>query len=193
MDIGTGDGRFVLAAARADPDALVIGIDPDAASMREVSGRAARRPERGGAPNALFLVSAVEALPPDLSAIADRITVHFPWGSLLRGLLSADRVVVDPIVRLARPGATLSVLVSVTETERGDGLVPLDARTVARAAGALAGCGLITLECRPATAEDLRSAHSSWARRLHAGERRPAWLMRFVRRQAVCSGDAPDR
>ena len=60
IDLGTGDGRFVLAAAAARPDALVIGLDADAAGMAESSRRAAR----GNAlPNALFAVAAAEHPP----------------------------------------------------------------------------------------------------------------------------------
>ena len=57
LDLGTGDGRHVLAAARARPDTFVIGADANAASMAESSRRAARRL---ALPNALFAVAAAE-------------------------------------------------------------------------------------------------------------------------------------
>jgi 16S rRNA (adenine(1408)-N(1))-methyltransferase len=60
LDLGTGDGRHVLAAARARPDTLVIGVDANAAGMAEASRRAARR---GALPNALFAVVAAEHPP----------------------------------------------------------------------------------------------------------------------------------
>jgi 16S rRNA (adenine(1408)-N(1))-methyltransferase len=60
LDLGTGDGRAVLAAAAARPDALVIGVDASAAAMAESSRRAARR---GALPNALFAVAAAEHPP----------------------------------------------------------------------------------------------------------------------------------
>jgi tRNA G46 methylase TrmB len=60
IDLGTGDGRFVLAAAAARPDTLVIGLDADAAAMADASRRAARR---GAIPNALFAVAAAEHPP----------------------------------------------------------------------------------------------------------------------------------
>ena len=60
IDLGTGDGRFVLAAAAARPDTLVIGLDADAAAMAEASRRAARR---GAVSNALFAVAAAEHPP----------------------------------------------------------------------------------------------------------------------------------
>lgn len=60
VDLGTGDGRHVLAAAAERPDALVIGVDANAAAMAEASRRAERR---GALPNALFAVAAAEHPP----------------------------------------------------------------------------------------------------------------------------------
>jgi 16S rRNA (adenine(1408)-N(1))-methyltransferase len=60
LDLGTGDGRTVLAAAAARPDTLVIGVDANASGMQEASRRAARR---GALPNALFAVAAAEHPP----------------------------------------------------------------------------------------------------------------------------------
>jgi 16S rRNA (adenine(1408)-N(1))-methyltransferase len=60
IDLGTGDGRRVLRAARARPEILHVGIDANAAGMAEASRRAARR---GALPNALFAVAAAEHPP----------------------------------------------------------------------------------------------------------------------------------
>ena len=60
VDLGTGDGRAVIERARAQPDALVVGIDASAAGMADASRRAARSVPRGGVPNALFVVAAAE-------------------------------------------------------------------------------------------------------------------------------------
>jgi tRNA G46 methylase TrmB len=60
IDLGTGDGRYVLAAAAARPETLVIGLDASAAAMAEASRRAERR---GALPNALFAAAAAEHPP----------------------------------------------------------------------------------------------------------------------------------
>ncbi|MGH2393895.1 MAG: methyltransferase domain-containing protein [Candidatus Limnocylindria bacterium] len=78
IDLGTGDGRYVLATAAAEPDRLVIGVDANAAAMVKAARRAASRPNRGGLPNALFVAAAVEALPAELDGVADLVTAHFP-------------------------------------------------------------------------------------------------------------------
>src|SRR6266704_2224219 len=120
----------------------MVGIDASAAAMAEASRRAAASPRRGGRPNALFVAAAAEALPPELDGLADLVTVHFPWGSLLRGLLGADPGVVGGIARVMRPGARLDLLVSVTDRDHGAGASPLEAKAIAALAPAYRRLGL---------------------------------------------------
>jgi 16S rRNA (adenine(1408)-N(1))-methyltransferase len=167
----------VLAAARAEPDRLVVGVDASAPAMAEASRRAAARPGRGGLPNALFVVAAAEALPPELDGLAGLVTVHFPWGSLLRGLVEADPAVMTGLTRVMAPGAALAVLLSSTARDRGAGVAPLDRRALVALAGAYDRHGLTVTTVRPATPADVGRAHSTWGRRLDAGGRRPAWLL----------------
>jgi 16S rRNA (adenine(1408)-N(1))-methyltransferase len=168
----------VLAAAAAQPDRLVVGVDANAAGMTAASRRAAARPSHGALPNALFVVAAAEALPTELDGVADLVTVHFPWGSLLRGLLGADPATMSSLTRVLRPGATLQLLVSSTDRDRGAGVVPIQPATLHTLAASYATWGLTVTEARPATSADVAAAHSSWGKRLGAGTRRPAWLLR---------------
>jgi 16S rRNA (adenine(1408)-N(1))-methyltransferase len=181
VDLGTGDGRFVLAAAAARPEVLAIGVDADAAAMAEASRRAGRGIRRGGLANALFVAAAAEALPAELDGVAAALTVHFPWGSLLRGLVCADPAILTGIARVTRPGAVVTVLLSVTERDHVAGMETFDGDAVERLRRPYAACGLELTEARPATAADLAAAHSTWARRLGAGAGRPAWRLRFRR------------
>jgi 16S rRNA (adenine(1408)-N(1))-methyltransferase len=167
----------VLAAAAAQPDRLVIGIDANAAAMAEASRRAARRPERGGLPNALFVTAAAEALPSELSGLADLVTVHFPWGSLLRGLLAADPAVMGGLVRVMRPGAALTMVLSSTPRDRRVGVAPIHEPALQALAGAYRRYGVGVTRLRPATAADVAATHSSWGKRLGGGRQRPAWLL----------------
>jgi 16S rRNA (adenine(1408)-N(1))-methyltransferase len=177
IDLGTGDGRFVLAAASDRPDRLVIGVDASAAGMAEASRRAAAKPRRGGRPNALFVAAAAEALPAELNGLAELVTVHFPWGSLLRGLLGPEPAVLGGIARVLRPGARLDLLVSVTDRDHGAGSRPLDAEAIAALAPAYAREGLELGQPRPATAAEIAATRSTWGKRLGAGATRPAWLV----------------
>jgi 16S rRNA (adenine(1408)-N(1))-methyltransferase len=152
----------------------VIGIDADAASLREASRRAARRPEKGGVPNAVFVVSAVEALPGELTAIADEVRITFPWGSLLRGALGADDAVLAGIARIAKRGATIVSLISITERDGLGPTAPIDR-------AAYGAHGLRVTEERSTTPDEIAAANSSWAKRLRAGVDRPVTLVRAVR------------
>ena len=181
VDLGTGDGRAVLAIAAREPGSLVLGIDANAASMAESSRRAARSPLKGGLPNAIFVVSSAESLPEEIAGSADEVSVTFPWGSLLRGVLGLDGAVAASLSRMAKPGAPITALVSVTER---DGILEvgrLDEAAVAELGRRLSTYGLDLVEARPATIEDLAAAHSSWARRLRSDTSRPVW--RLVLRQ----------
>ncbi len=171
LDLGTGDGRSVLAAAAARPETLVIGVDASAAAMAASSRRAARR---GALPNALFAVAAAED--PPLSDLAHEITVNFPWASLLRGVLGRDEAVLAGIARLAAPGASVRALVSVVERDGVAGVPDVD-----ELASAYARHGLRLVDARPATATEIAASGSSWAKRLRAGAARPVTLLQAVR------------
>jgi 16S rRNA (adenine(1408)-N(1))-methyltransferase len=60
IDLGTGDGRYVLRTAAERPDTLAIGLDANAAAMAASARRATRR---DALPNALFAVVAAEHPP----------------------------------------------------------------------------------------------------------------------------------
>jgi 16S rRNA (adenine(1408)-N(1))-methyltransferase len=82
---------------------------------------------------------------------------------------------------VTRPGAAVTLLLSVTERDHVAGMDAFDGDAIERIGRCYAAYGLALTEGRPATAEDLAATHSTWARRLGAGVRRPAWLLRFRR------------
>jgi 16S rRNA (adenine(1408)-N(1))-methyltransferase len=182
IDVGAGDGRAVLETAAADPATLAIGLDANAASMAEVSRRAARTAAKGGRPNALFVMGSAEALPVELARLAEIVTVRFPWGSLLRGCLGLDPAVAKGLAGLVRPGGTLELLLAPAER---DGLtrIPTDpTEIVCAASDTFALFGFELVEGRPATAEELRASGSTWAKRLLSNGgayRRTATLIRL--------------
>lgn len=145
--------------------------------MAAASRRAAGKAARGGLPNALFVVAAAEDMPRELDGVADLLTVFFPWGSLLRGLLGADPAIMAGVTRVMRPGATLSMLLSSVARDRGVGVEPIEQATLEALARSYTDWGLAVTEVRPATAADVSAAHSSWGKRLAAGAQRPAWLV----------------
>jgi 16S rRNA (adenine(1408)-N(1))-methyltransferase len=109
-----------------------------------------------------------------LCGLASSLTVHFPWGSLLRGVLGDDDAVLAGIARLLAPDAAGSVLVSVVPR---DGIVNPSPQP--QLVAAYARHGLRLVESRLATADDVAASHSTWAKRLKAATTRPVTLLRL--------------
>jgi hypothetical protein len=158
IDLGTGDGRFVLHTARAHPARYVIGIDACRDNLYEASRRAPA--------NALFLIANICSLPEELAGLASAITINFPWGTLLTGLLEEGSPLLTSLARLARPGATLEIrlnggalIEAGYSLEAGGDQV----RRLARQAGFRVAAP------QPLAAGDLRAYPTTWAKRLAFG------------------------
>jgi 16S rRNA (adenine(1408)-N(1))-methyltransferase len=186
IDVGAGDGGAVLETAAADPATLAIGLDANAASMAEMSRRAARSAAKGGRPNALFVVGAAEAPPVELACLAELATVRFPWGSLLRGCLGLDRAIAAGVAGLVEPGGTLELLLAPAERDRLVGIPTDPAEIGCAASDTFAPFGFERIEGRPATAEELRASGSTWAKRLlsNGGDSRRAVTLVRLRSSA---------
>lgn len=112
VDLGTGDGKHVLAEARRRADTLVLGLDAGPDAMRRAAARAAAKPARGGLPNALFVWASVEALPAELTRITE-LHCLMPWGSLLRALVTPDEAVLRAIAQRCMPGAPFLITLNL--------------------------------------------------------------------------------
>jgi 16S rRNA (adenine(1408)-N(1))-methyltransferase len=194
VDLGTGDGRAVLARAAAEPTTLVVGIDASAAAMAEAS----RRADRARRGNVIFLAAGAETLPGNpLTGIADLVTVQFPWGSLLCGMLGLDGAALAGVASIMRPGGAIEVFASVVPADGLAGMEALDADAQPGVAAAWASVGLRLDAMCPATAAEIAAISSSWARRLGAGAGsradrtdRPAWRLTGTRVDASGQVDA---
>jgi 16S rRNA (adenine(1408)-N(1))-methyltransferase len=166
IDVGTGDGRAVLAAAAHDPSTLAIGLDPSVAAMVEASRRAVRSVRKGGLANALFVAASADSLPSELRGIAVVVTVHFPWASLLRGCLGADPRVAAGIASLLRPAGELELLLAPSRRDRLDGLPTTPAEVVEAATATFEAIRVRRVAGREATVDEIRASGSTWAKRL---------------------------
>jgi 16S rRNA (adenine(1408)-N(1))-methyltransferase len=178
IDAGTGDGRAVLAAAAREPATLVLGLDANAAAMTEASRRAARPARKGGLPNAGFVLAAAESPPAELIGIAGLVTVRFPWGSLLRGVVGRDADVAAGVAAFVQAGGAIEIVVAPIEQDGLDGVPTSTDGLVGGARVAFEPHGFEMERARALEPAEARATGSTWARRLD----RPATLIRLVRR-----------
>ncbi|MEZ4669674.1 MAG: class I SAM-dependent methyltransferase [Anaerolineae bacterium] len=158
IDIGTGDGRFVRHMAAARPQHFVIGVDACRENLEETARRAPA--------NSLFVIANAQALPPELHGLAASVTVNFPWGSLLEGLLEVNSQVLAGVKAITRPRAQLEVrLNSGALAEIGISL-EVGAEQVRHA---LTASGFNMQPPVELTAVDLRAIPTTWAKRLAYG------------------------
>jgi 16S rRNA (adenine(1408)-N(1))-methyltransferase len=180
----------VLATGAAEPTTLVVGIDADAISMAEASRRAARPARKGGLANALFVLAAAASPPEELRALAARVTVRFPWGSLLRGCLGADPDVAEGIAGLLAPDGVLELQLALADRDGLDGLPTSPADVIAAATRTFEAVGLRFLDARTASDLETRASGSTWAKRLlsNPAMQRPVVAMRFAAKGVTMAG-----
>ena len=172
IDIGTGDGLFVYQSARQNPRKFYIGIDANPQPLEKISEKIHRRPAKGGLPNVLFIQAPIEALPPELDGVADEVHIHFPWGSLLRGVATGDETVLRNLRRVCAPGALLEIVIGLDpERDQSEikalGLKPLTHEFLEmRLAPRYAANGFAVLEKGELAPAEWPRLKTSWAKRL---------------------------
>lgn len=182
VDVGTGDGRFALHLARARPTTLVVGVDALRENLEESARKAARRPQKGGVPNVVFVHASAEHPPPELHHRADAVQVILPWGKLMVGLLLARPDVLDGLRRLGRAGTAFRAVVNA---EVWGDPIPLEARdlpelTPERATTELAPAytahGVRIDRAAVLDADAVDAIRSTWARKLASSRDVPRFV-----------------
>ena len=174
MDIGTGDGRYVLELARARPERLAIGFD----ACREQLGRVSRQ----APPNSLFLIGNALALPAALAGRVCRVTINFPWGSLLAGLLEGDPCFMAGLRMAAAPGFELEIRLNSSAVRHQGHELEESGELVRRALeqGGFATPGLARLP-----AQALKNFPTTWSKKLGFGRDPSALLIQARLQEAV--------
>lgn len=157
IDLGAGDGRFVREAALADPSLFAIGVD---------ACRDCLRPQAHRVPaNAVYVIANVATLPAALDGAATMVTLNFPWGSLLGGLLAGNEITAA-LGRITRPGARIAARLNAGAlAEQGFELET----GIERVQQTLHAAGFVTRQPVRWGHAELRRFPSSWAKRLAFG------------------------
>lgn len=158
LDLGTGDGRYVAHQAAAQPHHFVIGLDACRENLVEVSRRAPG--------NSLFVIANALDLPGELDGLADSLSINFPWGSLLEGLLLADSPLWASLRRVTRPGTRLDVRLNGGALAEAHWSLEAGAVQIRRL---LIEQGFAVQAMKSLSAGDLKAFPTSWAKRLAFG------------------------
>jgi hypothetical protein len=137
---------------------FVIGIDACRENLVEVSRRSSS--------NALFVIANAQALPHELHAIAAHITINFPWGSLLEGLLTNDSALMASLAAVMRPNAALEVRLNGGALAEAGWSLEQGADRVHEV---LTDNGFSLRQNVVLRAHDLKSFPTTWAKRLAFG------------------------
>lgn len=191
IDIGTGDGRFVSAAAKANPNKFYIGVDANVKPLEKPSMQATRKPAKGGLPNAMFVQAAVEDLPEEFGGVADEIHIHFPWGSLLKAVAVGEEAVLRSLRRIAASGCLLEIIIGIDPerdaTERSRLGIPEPTMVFLHSylIPKYKAVGFEPNDCHRLSREEWTKIDTSWARRLSSGSQRTVYFLSFI------AADAP--
>ena len=158
LDLGTGDGRYVLALATKHPDWFVIGLDSCRENVREHS--------QAKLSNMLFVLASAQELPNELNGLISHISINFPWGSLLESLLTGDSKLMHGLTSISQAAASIHLhLNGGAMTENGTTL-EIGAEKI-HSSLCRAGWQIESLTMMHRNA--LRSFPSTWAKRLAFG------------------------
>jgi 16S rRNA (adenine(1408)-N(1))-methyltransferase len=174
IDLGTGDGRYVRHVAQTCPHCFVVGIDACRENLHAVSRRAPA--------NTVFVIANAQAPPPELHGLAAQVTINFPWGSLLEGLLANDTALLAGLVRVSRPNARLEVRLNGGSLAEAGWSLEDGARRVREV---LAANGFDMQPPLALASRELRSCPTTWAKRLAYGRDPRAVYLRGVRKAAI--------
>lgn len=158
IDIGTGDGRFVRQLAQNNPGRFVIGVDACRENLHDVTRRAPA--------NALFVIANAYDLPYELEGMANYITINFPWGSLLDGLVNHHATLLENLGKITQAGTQVDVYLNGGALKEAGYMLEDGADYVQEG---LAKMGFLIQTSELVSAPDLKSYPSSWAKRLAYG------------------------
>lgn len=182
VDVGTGDGRYAYALARAHPGRLVVGVDALRDNLAEMSQKASRKPAKGGLPNVVYVAASAEAPPPELLGVADHVSVMLPWGRLMVGLIAPDADVLRGLAAIAKPNAAMTFVLNAevwgdpVPVEARDLPEPTPERVLGELAPAYAEQGIEVSEARLMTLDEVKALPTTWAKRLASSRALPRFV-----------------
>lgn len=158
LDLGTGDGRYVRTLAERYPDWFIIGVDACRENLREHS--------RIKLPNMLFVIACAQGLPCEFNGLFSAVTINFPWGSLLEGLLTCDSGLMSGLSSVSRPDTKIEIHLNGGALAEAGTSLDAGAGTIYEN---MNRSGWTLKDPHPLDQHVLKSFPSTWAKRLAHG------------------------
>jgi ubiquinone/menaquinone biosynthesis C-methylase UbiE len=170
LDLGTGDGTYVVRKARKEATTGVVGIDT---CLDHIRGSAKCQPA-----NARFIGSDARSLPAEFSRQFGSVSINFPFGNLLEAIRAGDERLIAEIDRVAADRAEVEIVVNESAmARRGVGFGEAW-QAIERFGRRLPG---FRCSMREMSTSDLRTFPSAWSRRQGYG-RQPRAIRLTARR-----------
>ncbi len=112
LDIGAGDGKGSLRYARANQDKGVISLDLAWDALDKTSSNAAKKFDRGGSKNILFLCANAFEISDHIIEQIDLMRIYLPWGDLLEGLAENNEKLLTSLTSTLREGAEYEIVIN---------------------------------------------------------------------------------
>jgi len=185
LHIGTGDGKFSYELARKYKNRFIIGIDSSKENLKDISTRIYKKESKGGLANMLFINANIFDLPEELKGIANQIFINFPWGSLLKGIVTADELTWNNIKKVSKKGTLIEIIFGYdaqtdkTEIERL-GLPEMNLnylKTILLPELKLKGFEIKQLS--EITSDNFKKFPSSWAKKMSFGKVRKYYYLKI--------------
>jgi len=183
IDLGSGDGTGPYRWSSREPSRLFIASDANPDALSEIAWRAGRKPARGGVPNLICIAEPLETLATELGAVADRVTIILPWGSLLRAVAAPELLSLRYIASLCILEASVEIVLSYDEQRdaRQGILSPagaVDEKHIATLPNLYREAGFHIMSADRLSEMELAAYQTTWAKRLAFGRPRKVWRLR---------------
>lgn len=186
VDLGTGEGEYAFRQSQKNSDVLYVGIDACQEVMSEYAIKSEKRAKKQSIRNLVYVVATAEALPEELTGIADKITIHLPWGSLRDGLVKGCPVLLSNIRKIARLGATIDICITYSSDIEESMMIKreLPALTPSYVKETLQNLyrpfGIEIKKTQVLSNRDLIKLDTKWAKKLGYGKMRESFLLSCI-------------
>jgi 16S rRNA (adenine(1408)-N(1))-methyltransferase len=131
----------------------------------------------------MCIAEPLATLATELAAVADRITVILPWGSLFRAVAAPELVSLRHIAHLCFSGANVEIVLSYDEQRdvRQRASLPaggLEEEHIATLPRLYQQAGLQIVAAERFSQRELAGYQTTWAKRLAFGRPRKVWRLR---------------